>query len=444
MGIFRRQWVAGYAFASLATSSAMATGEIDAAFEKAEEAAQSGRLADMQAAYEGVLLQSPDNVRALNGKATAMAWQADYSGARATFEKALLTDSRNVGALTGLGYTYAWDGQFVAAHTQFQRALRIDPGNIDARKGIGYSYSWQEQHDLALGAFETAASMAPHDAELEEAIGHATLALGRTRDAIPHFEKALALDPGRSSASLARRAAYVAAPALEVSTRFGTTSNAGSGLRQLELVHWPEKTVRIAVKYDNSLGLDNPSISGRGENAPGYFASAQKTFRERFTLGVEIGRRDLIVDQQTIAAIQGTYFASFGALRFGIQQGRTDGGLIDDLVFGGVNFPVARRWRVEPIVYLSETGAANDREWRATVGVDYLSDAAWQIGAFLGGGSIDAADSRFSGNTTVVGVRGSYLFADKYSFHWGLRRDESPTVDFTVAEIGFTYRLVTN
>ncbi len=428
----------------LAVSPVMAVETDDAEFDKAEVAVQAGDLGEMQSAYERILMRSPKNVRALNGRATSLAWQGKYRDAQKAYETALIVDNDNIEALIGLGYAYAWDGQFVEAHTQFQRALKVDPVNLGARKGIGYSFYWQGENELSLGAFQMAASLSPNDAEVEEAIGTVTRDLGRTRDAIPHFDKALALDPDRKSALLAKRAAYVSAPTLEVSSRFGSTSNAGTGIRQIEIAHWPERSTRIAVRYDNSLGLDNPSISQRGADAPGYFGSVQRTFSERYLLAAEIGSRDLVDDRQTVFLLQGTYFAPFGALRLGVQQGRSKSGQNDSLTFAGINFPVSERWRVEPMAYLSETGINNDREWRLVVGVDYISDNVWQVGAFLGGGEVDSAESRFKGNTTTAGLRGSYLIADKYSLTWGLRRDEDPISNFTVAEIGFTYRFISN
>lgn len=428
----------------MAISMAMADARNDEAFASADAAAQSGRLDDMQSAYEDVLQRAPENVRALTGKATAMAWQGNYTGAQKNFERALALDSQNIDALIGLGYAYSWDRQFSNAHTQFQRALRVDPSNVSARKGIAYSFYWQNENELALGAFQAVASMEPNSAELEEAIGRVNYSLGHKRDAVSNFEKALALDPQRESAMLAKRAAYTSAPVLQLSSSFGVTSDAGSGLRRLEAAHWASESTRFAVRYDNSLGLDNESISNFGEDAPAYFASVSSTFRERFTLGVEVGSRDLPGSRQTIVELQGTYFAPVGALRLGARQGRTRGGNVDNLLFGGINFPLLDRWRVEPMVYLSQTGAADDQEWRAVVSADYSTHSVWQLGGFVGAGKIDAADSLFSGNTTSAGVRGSYLWADKYSFHWGVRREDAPTAKFTVAEIGFTYRLIAN
>ena len=105
-------------------------------FLAAEQAAQDGRLGDMQLAYEQVLEREPSNTRALNGKAAAQAWRGDYVASQSTYLAALAIDRENLDSLVGLGYAYAWAGDFTLAHTRFNYALNIDPTNSGARKGI--------------------------------------------------------------------------------------------------------------------------------------------------------------------------------------------------------------------------------------------------------------------------------------------------------------------
>ena len=49
--------------------------EHESLFSQADKAAQEQRLADMQRIYELILRSEPDNVRALTGRAAALAWQ---------------------------------------------------------------------------------------------------------------------------------------------------------------------------------------------------------------------------------------------------------------------------------------------------------------------------------------------------------------------------------
>lgn len=431
-------------FACFITTIGHADEANDSLFQAADRAAQEGRLVAMQAAYETILSLEPHNIRALNGKATAQAWQGDYAGAQVTYKRALEFAHNNSDAFVGLGYAYAWSGEYVRAHTQFQRALRIDPKNISARKGIAYSYYWAGENQLALDSLALAKTITGDDAEIEEASGRVNLSLGRSRDAVLHFDRALQIDPQRESARLGRRSAYTNAPALELNTRVGSTSNAGTGIRAVEVAHWSTPETRFALRYDNSLGLDNVSISDRGSDAPGYFGSVQHIISPRWAVGAELGRRELGDFDQKVVGLQGSYTTPFGVARLGTQYARHDAGHNDKLLFGGFNFPLGFRWRIEPVVYLARTGAASDGEWRAVVNAEYQTQSTWKIGGFIGTGNIDAADSTFSGGTTVGGLRGDYLIADRYSVQVSLRREQMPTAKFTVAEVGFTYRLPGN
>lgn len=430
--------------ACLSIAVCSAAGANDDLFEAAQKAALDGRLVDMQVAYEQILNKEPGSVRALNGKGSAQAWQGNYENAQATYQLAIGIEPDNLDSLIGLGYAYAWAGAYSNAHTQFHRALNIDPTNSSARKGIAYAYYWQGEHDLALESFEIAQSIAPNDAEIEEATGRVNLSLGHMRDAVSHFDRSLKLDPNRHSARLARRSAYTSAPALEIATRVGSTSNAGTGLRAVEVVHWPAPTTRFAARYDNTLGLDNASISDRGEDSPGYFASVHQTIQERWLVGVEVGRRNLTGGNQTIVAVQGAYNRANRVIRLGTQFGRHAAGHTDKLVFGGFNFPLSTRWRLEPTVYLSRTGTAGDDEWRGVINAEYQAQSYWKAGATIGAGRINASDSTFDGNTTVAGLWANVLISDRHTLQLILRREETPTANFTVAELGFTFRMAGN
>lgn len=416
----------------------------DALFEEADEAAREQRLADMQSIYERILDQDPDNVRALTGKAAAHAWQQDYAAAQSEYSRAISIEPDNIDAHVGLGYAYAWAAQYTAAHTSFQRALRIDPMHPGARKGVAYTYFWSGEHEFALEYFDVARSVSSNDAEIEEATGHVKLSLGKERDAIRHFDNALRLDPGRSSARQARKSAFLAAPELELSSRIGTTSGAGTGLRSFELAHWPSQETRIGARYDNSLGMDNPSIADRDEDAPGYFLSVHQRFSNSWAADAEIGRRDLVTGDQEILMLQAIHNSSLGVIRLGGQVGRHDAGHTDRLIFGGINRAIGDRWRVEPIVYLSRSGATKDDEWRAVVNVEYQLPGNWSAGAFAGTGQISSFSPAFDGSTTVAGVWANLLVADRHTVQLAVRREESPSNDFTVAELGFTYRIPGN
>ncbi len=422
----------------LGAATATANDELYAA---ADAAAAEGRLVEMQRIYEDILATDPQSVRALTGKAAALAWQEQFTDAQATYAQALALEPNNVDARIGLAYAYAWNAQYSKAHTEFNRALDIDPTNAGARKGVGLAYLWAGDHELAIDSLDVAASIAPDDPEVWEVTGHAHLQQHNNRTAISFYDRALSLEPDRGSAWAARAEAFRAAPALELSVQAGSTSDADSGLRRVEVAHWPSRSTRLALRYDNTLGLDSASIANRNEDADGYFANVSHRFERGFTLALEGGSRDLSDGSLTVGTLQGILDTSFGSVRLGAQVGDHDIGYTDKLAFAGVNFPVGATWRIEPIVYVAETGLDADSEWRAVVNAEKRISDNFSAGGFVGTGQVDAARAEFDGDTAVAGAWLRWETGGPYALMLSGRYEDSPTRDFSVIEIGFTYRL---
>lgn len=432
--------------AALVAAFALLSGSAASAdfFDDADRAAQDSRLSDMQALYEKILETDPTNARALTGKAAAQAWQGDYLGAQATYRTALEVAPEDLNARIGLGYAHAWAGEYSKAHTAFNTALRADPVNLGARKGIGYAYLWSGEYELALDSFELAGSIAPEDAEIAEASGHASLKLGHARDAIESYQRTLAFDPQRESAARARLAAFTTAPALEVSAQYGSTSDIDAGLRSVEIAHWPTLSTRLAMRYDDSLSLDNRSLAQRNEDAPGYYFGVQQSIGARWLGAMEFGQRQLEDGDQNLARLEGVFHTVAGAVKLGAQLGRHDAGYTDELLFGGLAFPVFEKWQIEPVLFVSEFGPSDDSEWRAVINTMFQPSHRWNLGLQLGRGEIDAQDPGFSGRTTLLGAWASVLVTDQITLNLSLRQEETPTDTLDIALFGLTYRVPRN
>ena len=431
---------------SAATMLPAETARADSAalFDAADLAAREQRLGDMERAYDDILAADPNNVRALSGKAAAQAWTQRYTAAQATYRRAIALAPGNAENHVGLGYAFAWNGDYPAAHAAFREALRLEPNNLAAHKGIAYSHLWSGEHEDALASFQHARTLAANDAEIAESSGIAALSLGRTRDAVDFFDEALRLQPDRRSARNARRNAYQAAPALESTVRFGSTTDAGAGVRHVEVAHWLSRETRLAVRYDNTLGLDNPSVVDRDEDVPGYFASVRQSVGSRWQLIGELGRRELPAGDQAVLGVQAHYRMGDKVLRVGGELGKHDAGHSDQLVYAGINVPLGERLSVDPTLYLSETGIDEDSEWRGVVNLEYRGNPNWTTGVFAGGGTIDATDPAFDGSTFVAGAWANFAVAERHTLHFLVRREDAPSAAFTVAEVGFTYRLPGN
>lgn len=398
----------------------------------------------MERHYTAILSTEPENARALAGKAAALAWQGRYSEAKDFYARALAVEPGNTDTRVGLGYAHVWDGDYASAHTEFQRVLRDDPGNLAARKGIGYAYLWSGNPDLALASLDTAAAVAPSDAEVFETRGRARIEQNRPRDAIAEFDRALELDPDRRSARDGRVEAYRFAPALELLVTGGATSGAGSGLRRVEVSHWPSRKTRFFGRYDNSLGLDIPSIANRNVSVPTMAAGVGHRFASGWTLDGEIGQRDLPDETQNILGLNASAAFDRGVLKLGGQISSRDLGSDDRLLYAGWNFPLANNWRLEPMAYLAELGAAGDSEWRLVVNGEHAFSPALTLGAFIGGGRIDAREARFDGDTSLAGGWLRYEPDGRFAIILSARHEDTPAATLDLIELGAIYRIAGN
>jgi tetratricopeptide (TPR) repeat protein len=257
---------------SLCLLIALSASANETLFDQAAVAARQGDLILMQQTYEKILVADVGNVRALNGKATAQAWRGNYFAAIETYRKSLVIEPENLEALLGIGYAFAWSGDYPYSEAYFDRALALHPEHYEALKGGAYVALWSGDAEAARSRFMELSANSDTDPEIPVAIGQANLQLGDTRAANKAFDRALLLDPGNTDAVAGRKAARNAKARLEAGAWYGSTSNADSGLRLVELGWWAGSDTRLSARYDDSLSLDNPAIVRRGESARTYLA----------------------------------------------------------------------------------------------------------------------------------------------------------------------------
>lgn len=235
------------------------------------------------------------------------------------------------------------------------------------------------------------------------------------------------------------------APLAELHVWAGNEASDSSafGLRSAEAAFWPTGQDRIGVRYDNSLSQDNAQLARQGINAEAYFLSYMHDFDGDFLLSGEIGQRSLPAgEDQTIYKGEGVYLHDNRAAKLGLQVSETTGGATDytdTVVYGAYSFPAGGNWRVEPQLYLSETGAAEDKEWRAAGYVEYNAPQKWQLGMGAGYGEIDSALPNASGEVLNAHARISAPIRD-HQIHFQVRYEESPTTSFTVGLVGISFR----
>lgn len=424
-------------FFSLLNTGTLANTEL---FATADRYAQLGKFQEMLNTYNQILDHSSNNIRALNGKGTALSWLGRFTAAQQVFIEALSIEPNNVESLTGLGYAYAWDRQDRKAIQVFMNAVAIDPDNLGAQKGLGFAYLWSGQYQQSITQFSSLREQYPLDPEPHAGIGQAHLALGHSRRAKESFDKALSLEPDRDDARNGRRDAFLQKARGDLSIWYGTTSGGDSGVRLVEGSAWINKRTKVFAIYDNSLSLDNPALARDDEKAETYELGVFREFSKHWLGTASVGYRDLPnKEHQNVYKAEVARFIGANIVKLGAQVSPHSEDFTDHVYHFGFGFPVTDRWRLEPILYLSETGGTNDDEWRAVLNADYVSVDGWKLNLGAGYGDIDSAISGASGSVRVANVSAT-IPVGFHRLHFTARREESPTNDFTVLMVGFTFR----
>lgn len=236
-------------------------------------------------------------------------------------------------------------------------------------------------------------------------------------------------------------------PLAEVHVWAGNQADESSefGLRSAEVAFWLSPLDRVGVRYDNSLSLDNPQLARLGVDAEAYFVSYLHDFNGRFLLSGEIGQRDLPgAAEQDIYKGEAVFFNDGAAIKFGAQVSPTEdpaGDFTDTVVWGQYNFALNDQWRLEPALYVAETGAAGDREWRAAIYGEYTPSSAWQLGIGAGYGDIDSDIPGASGEVVNAHARVSFNVLEHHTVHFQVRYEDAPLQEYTVGLVGVSLRM---
>jgi len=86
-------------------------------------------------------------------------------------------------------------GHFELARTEFLQVLKMDPNNVVAWNNLGNAYRELNQLDDASQAYQKSIDLSSHYAYPQNGMGTVLVRQNRLHEAIPHFERALQLDP---------------------------------------------------------------------------------------------------------------------------------------------------------------------------------------------------------------------------------------------------------
>lgn len=216
-------------------------------------------------------------------------------------------------------------------------------------------------------------------------------------------------------------------------------------LRSIEGALWLSVRDRVAVRYDNSLSLDNPALARSGISADAFFLNYLHDFSGNYLVALEVGRRDLPNDaSQDILKVEAVRLRDNRASKIGLQLSPTDdaaGSHTDTVVFASYNFPVTERWRVEPALFLARTGSTRDDEYRLAGYAEYNAASRWQLGLGAGVGQVDSVAPEADGEVLSAHARLSVPFSSRHRAHLQVRFEDAPLNEYTVALVGVSLML---
>ncbi len=181
----------------------------------------------------------------------------------------------------------------------------------------------------------------------------------------------------------------------------------GAGLRSIELGIWPAASLRLFGRYDNSLSLDNLSLLRAGRRVPTWSGGALLDWGGRFTTVVQAGRRTLPgrVGQTLLGLEQVAYSAGGAAWKAGVEVGPRADHRTEWVGHAGVNLPVTRRLRVEPVFFYARSGLGAESQWRGLLASELALGGASTLGGGLAVGRISGSPSGLDGTVWDGHVR---------------------------------------
>jgi serine/threonine-protein kinase len=185
--------------------------------EVAERIAQSMNVALLEPEREELAVRPTESLEAYERflKGNYYLGQRTASGFRTAvveYEASSRADPAFIQPLARAGYTYAmlvgwgWEYEGLPADSLLarglaaaDRAISADPANSDAWMARGFLLTVANPltYEGVTDALEQAIALNPQNAEAHHIYGWVLGVLGNARDAIPHFHRALALEPGR-------------------------------------------------------------------------------------------------------------------------------------------------------------------------------------------------------------------------------------------------------
>jgi len=164
---------------------------------QAEHHFRAGRIAQAETLLREAFERDPRNGRACELLAYICGNRQDLAACEDWLQKAAALPSCSPEALFYLGRVQLQQGRSRDAIGSFGRSLKLAGSYFEGWHELGVAHGALGEHDKALDAFRRAERLNARSPDLQSNLAGMLAALHRFGDAVPHYERALALDPGR-------------------------------------------------------------------------------------------------------------------------------------------------------------------------------------------------------------------------------------------------------
>lgn len=145
-------------------------------------------------AFERVLDSAPDDISALNGLSSLLAYSKTPSAAIPFCERLLELEPDNSLCWVRLGHALTRVGDLDRAESVLKHSVSIAPESAMAREYLGYSLEKQDRLEEAEKCYRQAFEIYPTHPRPNARLGHILLSLQRYEEAEPFLRKAAKLD----------------------------------------------------------------------------------------------------------------------------------------------------------------------------------------------------------------------------------------------------------
>lgn len=384
-------------------------------------------------------------------KAQQLANTGKYTEAIELYTVVLATQSNNIEALLGRGYTYSWKHDFQNATTDFSNVLNIQPGNMEAQKGLAYTALWSGDNKTAIRVF-TALIAIKHDSkDFYIALGQAQMNDGLLKDARQSFQKAEQLAPNDAEPKQLLNAVKTKPTILDVDVIGGLSSADGvskTGLRYVQVSSQISKKLQLAVKYDNSLSMDNLGLITRNKSIPYYAGSLFYIWNNKTASKVEGGFRNFSgakageASSESQFTLEQIVFLKKGkSLKAGAAFISPNAGDGASLFFAGYHQPVSKKITAGITWFYANRNLLNTTENRFLFDADFYLHKGNMLNAGFYYGKSNSDNTLLEGNIYGGFLKAFFPVSNAVGIHLGISAENNFIQNLFNANAGVRFRL---